>query len=181
MKEPLLIVFFSAAAVLLATVVWVFYYKKATEKLNRLDKNTQKTWSQTNTLLNERFALITKVTDAVRVRGLLEKDAYYGIIELKKQAQTAASPEDIIRLSNQLSGVLARMLGALNKEAVVNDKEYQGLLIELVKQEAKVIEARDIYNEAIKKYNRSIRLFPMRIVAFRYGYESKLPYSTSST
>jgi LemA protein len=83
----------------------------------------------------------------------------------------ARTKEDTINANNQLSGALGRLLVLTeNYPQLKSNENFLRLQDELAGTENRIAVDRRDYNEAIKKYNTDVELFPRNIAASLFGF-----------
>jgi LemA protein len=83
----------------------------------------------------------------------------------------AHSKEDAINANNQLSGAIGRLLVLQeNYPQLKSNENFLRLQDELAGTENRIAVDRRDYNEAIRKYNTDVELFPRNIAAAIFGF-----------
>jgi LemA protein len=84
----------------------------------------------------------------------------------------AHSKQDEIAANNQLSGAIGRLLVLQeNYPQLKSNENFLRLQDELSRTENRIAVSRRDYNEAIKKYNTDVQLFPNNIAASIFGFQ----------
>lgn len=131
-----------------------------------MDENVTGKWAQVDNQLKRRYDLIPNLIETVKGYAAHEKELFKHIADARTQYFQAKSIKDKISASNQLEGVLSRLL--LLREAYPNLKANESFLKlqdSLEGTENRIAVERKRYNEAVQLLNTYIRTFFGRFFA----------------
>jgi len=158
--------------VLVAIIALGGWFFGVRNNLIGMDENIQAQWAQVENQMQRRYDLIPNLVNTVKGYARHEKEIFTQIAEARAKLAGASSVRDKVKASNALESVLGRLLMIVerypNLKASAN---FTRLMDELAGTENRLAVARRYYNEAVKIYNRTIRMFPASIVATLSGFE----------
>lgn len=134
-------------------------------------------WAQVDNDMKRRADLIPNLVETVKGYAKQEQTVFGEIAEARSALLGAHSKQDEINANNQLSGALGRLLAL--KESYPDLKSNENFLRlqdELAGTENRIAVDRRDYNEAIKRYNTNIELFPKNIAASIFGFKQDDAY-----
>ncbi len=147
--------------VLLLFGIGIFkWYINGYNKAVGLDEAAKTAWSNVDTVLQRRLDLIPNLIETVKGYAKHEKELFENLAKSREKYFQAKSIAGKIEASNQLSGLLSRLL--LLKEAYPELKANQNFLAlqdSLEGTENRIAVARKRYNEAAKQLNAYTRQF----------------------
>ena len=153
-----LVVVLAVAAVLgLAGFAW---YLKGYNKAVRLDEAVKTAWSNVDAALQRRLDLVPNLVETVKGYAAHEKELLQHIADARTKYFQADTREDKIAASNELSGLLSRLL--LLQEAYPQLKANENFLAlqdQLEGTENRIAVARKRYNDAVRQLNSYSREF----------------------
>ncbi|GBE05113.1 MAG TPA: LemA family protein [Nitrospirae bacterium] len=151
----------------LGTVRWVI---NGYNNIVAMDENVTGKWAQVENQLKRRYDLIPNLIETVKGYASHEKELFKHIADARTQYFQAKDVKGKIQASNQLEGVLSRLL--LLKEAYPDLKANQSFLKlqdSLEGTENRIAVERKRYNEAVQMLNTYIRTFFGRFFASLVG------------
>ena len=142
--------------VLVLMVVLGFgWYKSGYDKAVGYEQSAKKTWSDVDAVLQRRFDLIPNLVNTVKGYAAHETELFQGLAQSReKYFQPGSGPAEKIQASNQLSGLLSRLL--VLKESYPELKANQNFLAlqdQLEGSENRIAVARTRYNAAVEALN----------------------------
>ncbi|MFQ5454925.1 MAG: LemA family protein [Nitrospirota bacterium] len=138
-----------------------------------MDENVKGKWAQVENQLKRRYDLIPNLVETVKGYAEHEKDLFKHIADSRTKYFQANSVKGKIQASNQLEGVLSRLL--LLKETYPQLKANESFLKlqdSLEGTENRIAVERKRYNEAVQILNTYIRTFFGRTFAGFAGVSS---------
>lgn len=126
----------------------------------RKDEGAKTAWSNVDTTLQRRLDLIPNLIETVKGYAAHEKELFENLAKSREKYFQANTVGDKIQASNELSGLLSRLL--LLKEAYPELKANQNFLAlqdSLEGTENRIAVARKRYNEAARELNSYSREF----------------------
>ncbi len=138
-----------------------------------MDENVKGKWAQVENQLKRRYDLIPNLIETVKGYAAHEKELFKHIADARTKYFQANSVKEKIQASNQLEGVLSRLL--LLREAYPNLKANESFLKlqdSLEGTENRIAVERKRYNEAVQSLNTYRRTFFGRFFASLAGVSS---------
>ena len=145
-----------------------------------LEQAADTAWANVDAELQRRFDLVDNLVATVKGYAAQEKEIFGTVAEARTryfQANQTGSIEGKIQASNELSGVLSRLL--VLQEAYPQLKSNQNFLTlqdQLEGTENRIAVARTRYNEAVRQLNTYVKSFWGSIFAARAGVKTKPPF-----
>ena len=134
-------------------------------------------WAQVDNDMKRRADLIPNLVETVKGFAKQEQTVFGDIAKARSALLSSGSRESKIDANNQLSSALGRLLSLTESYPQLKSNEnFLRLQDELSGTENRIAVDRRDYNEAIKKYNTSIELFPNSIAASVFGYNRNDAY-----
>ncbi len=138
-----------------------------------MDENIKGKWAQVENQLKRRYDLIPNLIETVKGYAAHEEELFKHIADARTKYFQANSVKEKIQASNQLEGVLSRLL--LLREAYPNLKANESFLKlqdSLEGTENRIAVERQRYNEAVQLLNTYRRTFFGRFFASLAGVSS---------
>jgi len=128
-------------------------------------------WAQVENDMKRRADLIPNLVETVKGYAKQEQTVIGEVTSARSALLGARSKEDAINANNQLSGAIGRLLVLQeNYPQLKSNENFLRLQDELAGTENRIAVDRRDYNEAIRKYNTDVELFPRNIAAALFGY-----------
>src|SRR3954454_7012430 len=128
-------------------------------------------WAQVDNDMKRRADLIPNLVETVKGYAKQEQTVIAEVANARAALLGARSKGDEINANNQLSGAIGRLLVLQeNYPQLKSNENFLRLQDELAGTENRIAVSRRDYNEAIKKYNTDVELFPKNIAAALFGY-----------
>ena len=141
-----------------------------------MDENVKGKWAQVENQLKRRYDLIPNLVEAVKGYAKHEKELFENIAQARTQYFQAKDVKGKIKASNQLEGVLSRLLLLQERYPVLKANEsFLKLQDSLEGTENRIAVERKRYNESVQILNTYIRTFFGRFYAIFAGV-SKAEY-----
>lgn len=135
-------------------------------KVISMDEQVRAQWAQVENQLKRRYDLIPNLVETVKGYAKHEKEVFENIAEARTKYFQAQTPADKIKASNELEGVLSRLL--LLRETYPELKANENFLKlqdSLEGTENRISVERKRYNEAVQALNTYRRTVFGRIIA----------------
>ena len=170
------LIFLSAALVLL--LIWgIATYNS----LVSLQEEVSSTWGQVENVYQRRADLIPNLVATVKGYAAHERSTFEAVTQARANATTVHGGElseeevkDYQKAQGQVTSALGRLLViAENYPELKANENFLDLQAQLEGTENRIAEARRLFNDAAKKYNRKVRFFPSNIIASMFGFEKK--------
>jgi len=171
-----IILFIVAGIVVLLLLTGLFASLYAIGQYNKviaMDENVKGKWAQVENQLKRRYDLIPNLVETVKGYAKHEKELFENIAEARTKYFQSDTVKGRINASNQLEGVLSRLL--LLRETYPELKANQSFLKlqdSLEGTENRIAVERKRYNEAVQILNTYIRTFFGRFFASFAGVSS---------
>ena len=128
-------------------------------------------WAQVDNDMKRRADLIPNLVETVKGYAKQEQTVIGEVANARSALLGARSKQDEITANNQLSGAIGRLLVLTeNYPQLKSNENFLRLQDELAGTENRIAVDRRDYNEAIKKYNTDVELFPKNIAASIFGF-----------
>jgi LemA protein len=129
-------------------------------------------WSQVDTDIKRRADLIPNLVETVKGYAKQEQAVIGEVANARAALLGARSKQDEITANNQLSGAIGRLLVLTeNYPQLKSNENFLRLQDELAGTENRIAVDRRDYNEAVKRYNIDVQLFPKNIAASIFGFQ----------
>lgn len=158
--------------VVLVVIGVTLYVIGGYNSLVRLDESVKAAWSQVENQLQRRNDLIPNLVNTVKGFAKQEKSIFENVANARSKLAGAQSVGDKINAANEMSGFLGRLLAIVeNYPQLKSDQNFRQLMDELSGTENRIAVERMRYNELVKQFNQSIRVFPKNIIAGIFKFE----------
>src|SRR5438309_12066400 len=128
-------------------------------------------WAQVDVVLQRRADLIPNLVETVKGFAAQEQTVFGDIAKARSALLGAHSPAEKITANGQLDSALGRLLVVVeNYPQLRSNENFLRLQDELAGTENRIAVDRRRYNEAIKRYNTDVELFPKNIAASIFGF-----------
>jgi LemA protein len=142
-----------------------------------MDENVKGRWAQVENQLKRRYDLIPNLVETVKGYAKHEKEIFENLAQARTQYFQARDVKGKIKASNQLEGVLSRLLLLQERYPVLKANEsFLKLQDSLEGTENRIAVERKRYNDAVQILNTYIRTFYGRIYAMIAGVSSAAYY-----
>jgi LemA protein len=134
-------------------------------------------WAQVENQLQRRNDLIPNLVNTVKGYAAHEKAVFEDVTNARSQWAKAGTMDEKVKAASQIDAALARLLMVVeNYPNLKADQTFLKLMDELSGTENRIAVERMRYNEAVKDYNITVRMFPGNIVAGMFGYKPATEY-----
>ena len=142
-----------------------------------MDENVKGKWAQVENQLKRRYDLIPNLVETVKGYAKHEKELFENIAQARTQYFQAKDVKDKVKASNQLEGVLSRLLLLQERYPVLKANEsFLKLQDSLEGTENRIAVERKRYNDSVQILNTYIRTFFGRFYAMIAGVSSAAYY-----
>ncbi len=182
MTKGLKIVLIVLGIILLLGFITFNWVRTGYDNVIAMDENITGKWAQVENQLKRRYDLIPNLIETVKGYASHEKELFEHIADARTQYFQAKDVKGKIQASNQLEGVLSRLL--LLREAYPDLKANQSFLKlqdSLEGTENRIAVERKRYNEAVQLLNTYIRTFFGRFFASLVGVTAAEYYEIPET
>ena len=134
-------------------------------------------WAQVENQLQRRNDLIPNLVNTVKGYAAHEKTLFEDITNARSQWAKANTLDEKVKAAGALDSTLSRLLLVVeNYPNLKADQTFLRLMDELSGTENRIAVERMRYNEAVRDYNVTVRMFPGNFIAGRFGYKPATEY-----
>jgi LemA protein len=142
-----------------------------------MDENVKGKWAQVENQLKRRYDLIPNLVETVKGYATHEKELFENIAQARTLYFQAKDVKGKVKASNQLEGVLSRLLLLQERYPVLKANEsFLKLQDSLEGTENRIAVERKRYNESVQTLNTYIRTFFGKFYAMIAGVSSAAYY-----
>lgn len=157
-----------------------------------LDEGVKAQWAQVENTYQRRFDLIPNVVATVQGEADFEKSTLTAVTEARsrmggsiKVDENMLSDEVAMKRFQEsqatLGGALQRLMAVTeNYPNLKSNAAFQDLRVQLEGAENRIANERMKYNEVVKEYNTTIRVFPNNLIAGFAGASPKVPFAADA-
>lgn len=179
MKKSTITLFVIGAIVILLAVWVTIQYNGMVAN----DEAVTTAWAGVESQYQRRSDLIPNLVNTVKGYAAHEKETLEGVVEARAKAtQVTVNADNLTperfaqfqKAQGELSAVLGRLMRITeNYPQLRANENFSALQAQLEGTENRINESRLLFNEAVQKYNLSIRRFPGNIFASLFGFEKR--------
>ncbi len=163
--------------VVLIAIVVIMWFAGAYNNIVSKHETITSAWAQVDNQLQRRNDLIPNLVNTVKGYAAYEKTVLEDITNARSQWAKAGSVEEKVKAAGAVDSALSRLLVVTeNYPNLKADQSFLKLMDELSGTENRVSVERMRYNEAVRDYNITVRMFPGNVVAGMYGYKAATEY-----
>ena len=160
-------------AVLVITVTFIGSYNGIVSKHETITAK----WAQVDNQLQRRNDLIPNLVNTVKGYAAHEKGVFEAVTNARSQWAKAGTLDEKVKAAGAVDAALSRLLFvAENYPNLKANDTFLKLMDELSGTENRIAVERMRYNEAVRDYNVTVRMFPGNIVAGISGYKIASEY-----
>lgn len=138
-------------------------------------------WAQVETQYQRRFDLIPNLVESVKSVLKQEQKVFSDIAEARTRYAGAKSSEDKVAAANQVEGALSRLLVIVeNYPQLKSSETVQTFMAQLEGTENRISVERSRYNETVRNYNVSVKVFPRNIAAGWFGFSPRTMFESEA-
>ena len=166
MSKGLKITLIVVGIILVVGLMTFSWLRKGYDNVIAMDENVKASWAQVENQLKRRYDLIPNLVETVKGYAGHEKELFENIANARTKYFQANTVKDKVQASNQLEGVLSRLL--VLRETYPDLKANESFLKlqdSLEGTENRIAVERKRYNEAVQLLNTYIRTFFGRFFA----------------
>ena len=142
-----------------------------------MDEDVKGKWAQVENQLKRRYDLIPNLVETVKGYAKHEKELFENIAQARTQYFQAKDVKDKVKASNQLEGVLSRLLLLQERYPELKANEsFLKLQDSLEGTENRIAVERKRYNESVQTLNTYIRTFFGKFYAMIAGVSNAAYY-----
>ncbi|MBP7056550.1 MAG: LemA family protein [Candidatus Omnitrophica bacterium] len=142
-----------------------------------LHENITANWAQIDNQIQRRADLIPNLVNSVKGYAAHEKTVFDDVTKARSQWAGARSVDEKVAAAGTMDSALARLIAVSeNYPQLKADQVFLKLMDELAGTENRIAVERMRYNESVKQFNVTVRIFPGNIVAGIFGYKPASEY-----
>jgi LemA protein len=146
-------------------------------KVIAMDENVKASWAQVENQLKRRYDLIPNLIETVKGYAKHEKEIFENIAEARTKYFQAKDVQGKVQASNQLEGVLSRLLMLQENYPLLKANEsFLKLQDSLEGTENRIAVERKRYNESVQMVNTYRRTFMGKFIASLAGVSAAQYY-----
>ena len=159
-----------AGVVVLIVMIW---FISTWNRLVRLEENVNKSWSDIDVLLKQRYDMIPNLVNIVKGYAKHEKEIFEQFA-LARQTAAGCLAQGDVKGVGAAEGTLAGLMPRINMVAeqypeLQADTSFVNIQNQLVSIENQVSDRREFYNASATNWNAAIQMIPTSIVAGMKG------------
>lgn len=164
-------------------LILFFWVRGAYNSFVTKDEMVKREWANVQSQYQRRLDLIPNLQAIVEGAADFERGTLTDVVEARAKASSVninaenLTPENIQKFQqaqSQFSGALSRLLVTVeNYPQLAATQSFRDFQVELAGTENRINRARDLFNESVRDYNASIRMFPGNIFAGMFGFHPK--------
>ena len=159
-----------------ALLIIVFFISGYNGIVSKHETITAK-WAQVENQLQRRNDLIPNLVNTVKGYAAHEKTVLEDVTNARSQWAKAGSLEEKVKAAGAIDAAISRLLLVVeNYPNLKADQTFLKLMDELSGTENRIAVERMRYNDAVKDYNITVRMFPGNIIAGMFGYKPATEY-----
>jgi LemA protein len=159
-----------------ALVIIIFFISTYNAIVSKHETITAK-WAQVDNQLQRRNDLIPNLVNTVKGYAEHEKSVFEEVTNARSQWARAGSVDEKVKAAGAVDSAISRLLlVAENYPNLKADNTFLKLMDELAGTENRIAVEPMRYNESVRDYNITVRMFPGNIVAGFSGYKVASEY-----
>ena len=173
MKKFLIVLAVLVVVAILAIASFVGVYNGIVSKHETITAK----WAQVENQLQRRNDLIPNLVNTVKGYAAYEKNVLEDVTNARSQWAKAGSVDEKVKAAGAIDKALGRLIMVTeNYPNLKADQTFLKLMDELSGTENRISVERMRYNESVRDYNVTVRMFPGNIVAGMFGYKAATEY-----
>ena len=152
------------------------------------DQSVQNAWSNVETNYQRRTDLYNSVVKTIQGSANFEKSTLTAVVEARAKATAVHvdvnDPNSLAQFQQaqgQLQGAMSRLLAVAEAyPQLQTTKAFQDFQAQIEGTENRINVARRDYNDAVNKYNLSVRTFPNSLFAGIFHFQTKAYYKADA-
>jgi LemA protein len=131
-------------------------------------------WAQVESQYQRRFDLIPNLVNSVKGMMAQEKSVFDSIAQARTKYGAAATVNDKAAAAGEVESALGRLLVVMeNYPQLKSSENVTRLMDELAGTENRISVERGRYNDKVRDFNTSIKVFPTNMLAGMFGFTEK--------
>ena len=134
-------------------------------------------WAQVDNQLQRRNDLIPNLVNTVKGYAAHEEGVFVAVTNARSQWAKAGTVEEKVKAASAVDSALSKLLFiSENYPELKANETFLKLMDELSGSENRIVVERMRYNDAVRDYNITVRMFPGNIIAQISGYKVASEY-----
>lgn len=131
-------------------------------------------WAQVESQYQRRFDLIPNIVNTVKGVAAQETAVFTAIADARTKYSGATTPDQKAQAATQVEGALGRLLVIAEAYPTLQSSQaYRDLVVSLEGTENRIAVERMKYNDLVRGFNTSVKVFPSSLVAMIFGINEK--------
>jgi LemA protein len=173
MEEPM-IGWIVLGVLLLILTVLVVYVITIYNGLVSLKNNIDKSWSNIDVLLKQRFDELPKLIKVCEGYMQHEQKTLEAVIKARSMVQNARGDKDSLQAQNMLTDTLRSLFMVVERYPDLKaDTAFQSLSQRISELEDMIADRREYYNDSVTIYNIRIEQFPDLLIARLFNFAGR--------
>ncbi len=184
MKKGMLIGLIIGGIFVLFIVMTYLWGQNTYNKMVTLEESVTQSWSQVENQYQRRADLIPNLVQTVKGYANFEKGVLTAVTEARSKVSQFTVTKDVLNnpqafqkfqaLQGSLSGALSRLLLTVERYPDLKaNQNFLQLQAQLEGTENRIAVERRRFNQAVQKFNTTIKLFPASTIAGMFGFTPK--------
>jgi len=184
MKKGMLIGLTIGGIFVLFFVMLFLWGKNTYNNMVKLNESVTQSWSQVENQYQRRADLIPNLVQTVKGYANFEKSVLTEVTEARSKVSQFNVSKDVLNdpqafqkfqaVQGRLSGALSRLLVTVERYPDLKaNQSFLSLQAQLEGTENRIAVERRRFNQAVQKYNTTIKMFPASTIAGMFGFSAK--------
>lgn len=161
-------------------VVVALYLGSAYNGFVKGNEGVDAQWAQVESQYQRRFDLIPNLVESVKGVMEQEQEVFTALADARTRYAGAGTSDEKAAAAAGLDGALSRLLVVMENYPQLRSVEVvQGLMAELAGSENRIAVERQRYNELVREFNVSAKVFPGSLVAKLFGFTPRTMFEAA--
>ena len=159
------------AVIVVLAVLWMISTQR---RLVMMDENINNAMSQIGVQMSSRWDALLALLDLTKGYSEHEYKTISDTIKMRTSINSTSTPAEADAQENMITGALGKIMAVAESYPELKaDASYIKTMDSVNEYENMVRRSRLIYNDSVTKLNRTIRMFPVSLVAGIFGVTSR--------
>ncbi len=164
----------STIIILIIAVLLALWGFSSYNGLITLNENADAQWAKVETQYQRRFDLIPNLENSVKGIFQQEQAVFSAIAEARTRYSGAVTADEKVQAASQVESALGRLLAVVeNYPQLQSSQNVRDLMTQLEGTENRVSVERTRFNDTIRDYNTTVKMFPKNIFARLFGFSER--------
>lgn len=160
------------------------YFVTTYNSLVRANEEVDNKWAQVENQYQRRADLIPNLVETVKGFANQEEEIFTEVARLRSQwgeARDSGTREDQVAAAGELDSAISRLLLVVeNYPELKSNQNFLELQSQLEGTENRISVERKRYNDEVRNYNQSIKVFPRNVLAGMFGFTEAAYYEAEA-